>query len=176
MIMAKNFEIVEIPLRDLKEDPLNLRRHGVENIEMIKKSLRENAQYKPLVVDRATNIVKIGNGRLSAMRELGWRTALCVLVDFDLFEGIEVLDNRLNELSQWKDPRLDDWLLNDKGVDWWGVDAAKSHELLKSELKRDRKERKGEGGKARGGAPRKKKVYLCPCCGKPIRKVQTVLL
>ena len=166
-------EMEKIGIDRLREDPLNLRHHGNENIEMIKSSLKESGQYKPLIVDRDTMTVRIGNGRLRAMRELGWLECWCVLLDFSSHEGMEVLDNRLNELSEWKDDSLDDWLLNDKGIDWWGVDSMKSVELFESKRKADRPApEKKDSPKASG----KKASPVCPCCGKPLRKVVPVTL
>lgn len=161
-------EIVKKKLSDLRLDPLNLRAHGNENIEMIKKSLVSYSQYKPLIVDAKTNIVKIGNGRFQAMKELGWKEADCILVDFDSHEGMEVIDNRLNELSEWKDESLDDWLLNSKGIDWWGVDSAKAVDLFQLEKKRNR---------PKSDKPKKEKeIPVCPCCGKPLKKKKINLL
>lgn len=161
----------KIGIDRLREDPLNLRHHGNENIEMLKRSLQESGQYRPLIVDRATMTVMIGNGRLRAMRELGWRECWCILVDFSQHGGMEVLDNRLNELSSWKDREsLDDWLANDKGIDWWGVDSAKSVELFEKSRKPEpapNKEKPSSTGSAR-------KEHLCPCCGKPLKKVVPV--
>ncbi|MBP5458662.1 MAG: ParB N-terminal domain-containing protein [Clostridia bacterium] len=158
---------VKVKLSDLKLDPENVRHHGAENINMLKKSLQENTQYRPLIVDEKSMVVKIGNGRLMAMRELGWEECWCILTDFSGREGMEVLDNRLNELSYWTDKSLDDWLANDKGVEWWGVDSKKFVSL-------ERKARAAEK-KESPEPPKKKEILLCPCCGKPLRKVKSVL-
>lgn len=162
-------KIVTMKLAELKPDPCNLRRHGAENIAMIKKSLTEYGQYKPLIVDAETHTVKIGNGRLEAMRELGWTECRCIEIDFAGHPGMEVLDNRLNELSSWDDPEIDAWLLNDRGVDWWGVDLKKSAELLKAEKRSPHPQRTAP----RPGAP---PPPSCPCCGKPLKKMRDVLL
>ena len=167
---------VKVRIEDLKLDPENVRQHGTENIDMIKKSLLENGQFKLLIVDEKSMIVKIGNGRLQAMRELGWTECWCLLVDFSKHEGMEVLDNRLNELSYWTDKSLDDWLLNDKGLDWWGVDKKKNAALSR----KSKAERKENGDSYRtegqGGTIKTEKALLCPCCGKPLHKVQAVML
>lgn len=183
-------EVALVRIDELKEDPLNLRTHGNEGIGMIKRSLMEFRQYKPLVVDSRTKIVKAGNGRLKAMRELGWKECWCVLVDFDRHEGLEVVDNRLNELSYWDDDSIDDWLTDVKGVEWWGVDLNKSFELLDKAKKASKvKEGKRKSGSAAdetgedcvGEATRKnhrlgKNARLCPCCGKPLVKSVPIVL
>lgn len=152
-------------LDTLSLDPANVRRHGRENIEMLKKSIAEFGQTRPLVVDSRTGVVRIGNGRLTAMRELGWTEAWVVEYDFAAHPGAEVLDNRLNELSQWDDPGIDEWLMDSKGLDWWGVDIAKSYALLAKA--------KAELPKA---PPKPKAPPVCPCCGKPIHRVRAALL
>ena len=164
-------DIVKVDIDRLREDPLNLRHHGNENVEMIKRSLQESGQYRPLVVDRNTMAVMIGNGRLRAMRELGWRECWCVFYDSSQHRGMEVLDNRLNELSEWKDTEaLDDWLANDKGIDWWGVDSVKSVELFEKSRKRSSPQRTS------ASTPGKSRERLCPCCGRPLRKKIPVTL
>ena len=158
---------------DLKPDPNNLRLHGEESLEMLKKSLLEYGQYKPLVVD-TDGVVRIGNGRFRAMKELGWKEAWCVELDFSKHTGVEVLDNRLAELSNWKDANLDDWLLS-KGVDWFGVDAEKSQDLLKREKKKAREADQSSVKRT----DREKKVSeppRCPCCGAPLHKKVVISL
>lgn len=160
------YDIVKIKLEDLKLDPLNLRQHGKENIEMIKKSLSTYDQYKPLIVDRSSMTVKIGNGRFQAAKELGWKEIDCILLDFSGLEGMEVIDNRLNELSAWSDPEIDDWLFQDKGLDWWGIDKEKSFSLLEKEKKKNKE----------NGAKKEKITPVCPCCGKPLKKMKVNIL
>lgn len=159
-------EIVKIPVDELKLDQMNLRSHGPEGISMIARSLEENTQYKPLIVDKNTKVVLAGNGRLMAMRELGWTHADCILIDSLEHEGLEVVDNRLSELSAWKDESINEWLLMDKGIDWWGVDVKKSQDLLRLEKKKDGGERQ----------VKTKEAPLCPCCGKPLKKKKINLL
>lgn len=162
-------EIVKMKISDLKEDPLNLRSHGMENLEMIKRSLQTSNQYRPLIVDKFTNVVKIGNGRLKAMRALGWEEADCILMDFSQHEGMDVIDNRLNELSAWADDDLNDWLLNTKGLNWWGIDTNKAIDLSNLERKLERK-------KNQPAAKASKEPPVCPCCGKPLKKKKVNLL
>ena len=157
-------KIVKIKIADLQEDPNNIRDHTVENIEMIKRSLQENKQYKPLIVDEDTMTVKIGNGRYRAMKQMHWEDCDCILVNWQDKDGMEVMDNRLNELSEWNKKEVFDWLLNEKDLDWWGVDTNSCEMLLKitkSRVKKDDREVKPEPPQ-----------LLCPCCGKPLVKKQ----
>ena len=52
-------------------DPCNARRHGAQNIEAVKSSLRRFGQQKPIVVDE-DGVIVAGNGTVAAARELGW--------------------------------------------------------------------------------------------------------
>ena len=154
--------VEEIDIDKLKEDPNNVRDHNLENIRMIKNSIKEYGQYKPLIVEKDTYIVKVGNGRLRAMKELGMKKCYCIVTDVK--EGLSVIDNRLNELSDWLDKDVNKWLLNEKGVDWWGVDINLGKELIKSAT--PKKERK----------KRETKPLLCPCCGKPLIKKEKLII
>ena len=90
-------EIKNIKLSSLKLDLQNLRGHSEEEIQLISRSLTIFGQYKPLIVDKNTMTVKIGNGRLMAMRKLGWSSADCVLLDWSNKKGMEIIDNRLSD-------------------------------------------------------------------------------
>jgi site-specific DNA-methyltransferase (adenine-specific) len=95
-----NFESVAIA--DLKPLPKNARKHSKRNLNVIKKSLEECGQQKPIVID-AGNTVIAGNGTLAAAKLLGWkeiwvhRTAL----DPGRAELFAILDNRAAELAEW---------------------------------------------------------------------------
>ena len=76
-------EIKEVPLDQLKPDPANARKHSDRNIEEIIRSLKEFGQHAPLVVQKGTNRIIVGNGRYEAMQMLGWDKAYVVYVDDD---------------------------------------------------------------------------------------------
>ena len=69
---AVGLEMVTVGLGELVADGENARTHPEENLKAITASLREFGQVEPLVVRRGTNVVVGGNGRLAAMRGLGW--------------------------------------------------------------------------------------------------------
>jgi ParB-like chromosome segregation protein Spo0J len=62
-----------VAIDTLVPDPNNTRLHGARNIEAIKASLTKYGQVEPLIVRQDTKIVIGGNGRLEAMRLLGWK-------------------------------------------------------------------------------------------------------
>jgi ParB-like chromosome segregation protein Spo0J len=59
-----------VRLNALVLDSANARKHSERNIEEISRSLREFGQHAPLVVQKSTNRILIGNGRYDAMRKL----------------------------------------------------------------------------------------------------------
>lgn len=95
-------KIETVPLEELTLDPSNVRRHGPRDLEAIKASLTRFKQQEPLVVDKR-GVVRGGNGRLQAMRELGWTEAKVVYTDLEGAEAtaLAIALNRTGELSGW---------------------------------------------------------------------------
>lgn len=121
--------------------------------------------------------VKIGNGRLMAMRKMGWTQCDCILIDWEDKKGLEVIDNRLNELSQWIDSSINKWF-KDKGSDWWGIDdeiAPKVDKIIKKQ--ENKKKKKNQQKKEDETSKINNKVQkICPCCGEVLIKKNTLIL
>lgn len=173
---SEDFKIEKVKLSELKLDLTNLRGHGESEIDLIVRSLTIFGQFKPLIVDKNTMQVKIGNGRLMAMRKMGWTECDCILIDWEDKKGLEVIDNRLNELSTWQDKDLNKWF-KDKGSDWWGIDdeiAPKVEKIIKKEEKKKNKKEKSEIKQQ--NKSQEKNIFICPCCGKPLIKKSRIIL
>ncbi len=100
--MTSKLKIRHTPLSSLKEDPQNVRLHPERNMVAIRDSLKRFGQRLPLVV--RDGIVIVGNGRLRAMREMGWDNAAVVDAgDMTAEEAraFAVYDNRSAELATW---------------------------------------------------------------------------
>ena len=97
-----------VPIADLHPDPANARRHPERNIEAIVASLDRFGQRFPLVVQRQGMVVRAGNGRLEAMRRMGWTHVAAVVVDESSVEAtaFAIADNRTAELAEWDDEAL----------------------------------------------------------------------
>lgn len=157
--------IQEIDIELLCFDQNNLREHSDENIQMIKNSIKEHGQYKPLIVDKETMVVKAGNGRLHAMKQLGYQFVWCVLMEAG--QDLAVMDNRLNELSEWNsDKQISQWLLDQKGLQWWGIDEQLNKQLTKKSKKKQNKNNLTSSNKEK----------LCPCCGNPLKKKERLVI
>ena len=170
---VQDLKIQKVKLSDLKLDLNNLRGHGESEIDLIVRSLTIFGQFKPLIVDKNTMQVKIGNGRLMAMRKMGWTECDCVLLDWQDKKGLEVIDNRLNELSSWVDSSINKWF-KDKGADWWGIDeeiAPKVEKIIEREQKKkSKKEQKKQEAK------QEKEQHFCPCCGQVLVKKKRLMI
>lgn len=97
-----------VPLGSLHQDPGNVRTHGARNMQAIRESLARFGQAEPLVVQQRTGRVIGGNGRLEAMRQLGWEE--CEIVPLDLDDqqatALAIALNRTAELADWDEPAL----------------------------------------------------------------------
>lgn len=87
-------------LADLSPYPGNPRRG---NIEAIAESLETNGQYRPIVVQKSTNVILAGNHTAEAAKHLGWKDVQAVYVDVDDAEArrIVLADNRTADLGYY---------------------------------------------------------------------------
>lgn len=119
-------DLVFADISTLITDPSNARKHSQRNIDEVKASLAEFGQHAPLVVQRSTNRVLVGNGRLEAMKALGWTEALVMYVDDDNVTAVRraLADNRTAELAEWDDDILAQVLreVGDMPVPGWNED------------------------------------------------------
>ncbi len=100
--------IKRVPIQSIHLDPANARSHGPENLDAIESSLRRFGQAEPLVVQAKSGRVIGGNGRLVAMKHLGWTE--CDIVELDLDDlqatALGIALNRTSELASWDEPAL----------------------------------------------------------------------
>jgi len=94
-------------IADLSIDPANARKHSQRNVEAIAASLKRFGQQKPIVVDKS-NVVRAGNGTLTAAIHLGWDSVDVVVTGLTGAEATAyaIADNRTAELAEWDDPIL----------------------------------------------------------------------
>jgi ParB-like nuclease domain len=100
-------KVKQVLISSLAIDPKNARRHGDRNLESIKKSLERFGQVKPIVID-SNNVVRAGNGTLTAAIALGWDKISVIQSDLPAAElaAYAVADNRTAELAEWDDGML----------------------------------------------------------------------
>tara|TARA_A200000159_G_scaffold137664_4_gene138056 strand:- start:1431 stop:2063 length:633 start_codon:yes stop_codon:yes gene_type:complete len=89
-----------VPIKALKYDPHNIRRHDERGLAAVKASLDRYGQQKP-VVFHGDGVVKAGNLTLRSATELGWTHIAASRFDGSLKEatGYAAADNRAAEHS-----------------------------------------------------------------------------
>ncbi len=138
--MDSNLTIRRVALSDLHLDPANVRSHDERNLDAIAASLRQFGQAEPLVIQRETGRVIGGNGRLTAMKALGWTEADVVELDLDDTQStaLGIALNRTGELASWDMPALSKLLESFKGTEVYdalGFDEKELGELLDEVIK-----------------------------------------
>lgn len=100
---ADGLTIKRVALGELHHDPANVRTHDERNLSAIAGSLKQFGQVEPLVVEKGTGKVIGGNGRMEAMRVLGWTHADVVEVDLSptMATALGIALNRTAELATW---------------------------------------------------------------------------
>lgn len=93
-------EIIKAKVADLIPYPDNPR---VGNVALIAESLKENGQFRPLIVQKSTNYVLGGNHTLLGAKKLRWKTIdVCFVdVDDDKARKIVLADNRTSDLATY---------------------------------------------------------------------------
>tara|TARA_R100000805_G_C3603193_1_gene103713 strand:- start:372 stop:1124 length:753 start_codon:yes stop_codon:yes gene_type:complete len=130
--MDISLELIDVD--KLIEYPDNPR---VGNVEEIKKSLVENAQYKPLIVNKKTMHVLVGNHTLQAMKELNYEKVNVNLIEVDELQEKKIVlaDNKLSDNSEYDNEKLTailDDLMNDGELIGTGFDVDDVDDLLAS--------------------------------------------
>lgn len=100
-------QVERLAISALVADPANARRHPQRNIDAIMASLVRFGQQKPIIVDDR-NVVRAGNGTLTAAKALGWTHIDAVrsgLAGGEL-AAFAVVDNRTAELAEWDNQLL----------------------------------------------------------------------
>ena len=110
-----------VPVEDINLDPANARLHGERNLEAVKSSLTTLGQHVPIVVQKEGMVVRVGNARLTAARDLGWSHIAAVIIDESNVEGIAraIADNRSSEMSHWDFGVLEE-MLKALDAEGWG--------------------------------------------------------
>ncbi len=118
-----------VPTDRLRPHPDNPRRGDVE---AIRDSLQAHGQYRPIVVNRPTMEVLVGNHTLRAAKALGWPEIAANLIDVDAEQARRILlvDNRTNDLAGYNPQALADLLSELPDLEGTGYDHDALGELL----------------------------------------------
>jgi ParB family chromosome partitioning protein len=107
-VIAEQLRPLAVPIGSVNLDPANARRHPERNLATIRASLERWGQRLPIVVQREGMVVRAGNGRVEAMRAMGWTHVAALIVDESAVEAtaFAIADNRSAELAEWDDQAL----------------------------------------------------------------------
>ena len=140
--VAEKLRPLAEPIDHLTFDPANGRLHGRKNLDSIKGMLRQFGQVSPLIVQADNGVVRAGNGRLAAARELlaegdgRWSHMAVVRVPWDNATAMAfgIGDNRVAELAEWDDAAVEKILreinVGDQDLSQMFADLAVDLELI----------------------------------------------
>lgn len=96
---------VMVPIGSILIDPNNANTHDRRSIDGIKGSIAKFGQVDPLLVRKATGVLIGGEGRLTAMQELGFTEVEARFLDVDqtTATGLALALNRTQQLSRFDD-------------------------------------------------------------------------
>lgn len=158
---------VEIrPLNSIRLNPENPRRHSLDQIEQIQRSLRKFRWVFPVLIDE-TGMLIAGHGRVRAAIMMGWESAPVIVArgwSEDEKRAYMIADNEIAAKSDW-DPKMiraDIKKLQASNFDISLVGFTEE-ELLKMTL--DPKDKLI-------GDPKEITMIECPTCGRVKRKVE----
>lgn len=103
-------EIVYLPVDALVEYEGNARKHTPQDVEAIKRSIKQFGFDDPIGVWSEKNVIVEGHGRLQAAKELGMDTVPCIRLDHLTEEqrrAYGLAHNKTAELSSWDFGKLD---------------------------------------------------------------------
>jgi len=102
---AKSFPVAMVPVDRLSPYPGNARRG---NVERIAESLAAYGQWRPIVAQKSTGHVLVGNHMLQAATSLGWGSLAVYWmdVDDDTARRILLMDNRSSDGALYDDDDL----------------------------------------------------------------------
>lgn len=130
-----NIELKKLKLSEIQQHPQNIRIHTKRNLQVIKKSLSEWGQYKPILVQKSTMYILAGNGTYQAAQALGWQEMDCNLIDCndEQAKTILIADNRSSDLSQMDEKAVLDLLqeFDNDMLELTGYDEKEIDNMLK---------------------------------------------
>lgn len=138
----------EVDINELKARKDNPRKG---NVEKIKQSLKENGQYRPIVVNARNNEILAGNHTWLAARELGWQTIAAWFIDVDEAKAKKIVlaDNRTSDVAGYDEELLLEVLQDlDGDLKGTGFEIDDMEDLLSSVGNIDTEYEKFQGGYA----------------------------
>lgn len=162
-------QIKRVPIDYVKLDAENSRKHPDKNMDAIIGSIKTFGQVEPLVIQASTKIIIGGNGRVEAMRKLGFKEIDIVEVDVNDVQAkaMALALNRSGELAEWNMEQLQTTLdmlkLEDFDLDSIGFDDSFFADFQPA------------SEDDQGRLDEKQMIYItCPHCGDEFEKGQGI--
>ncbi len=106
--IAEGLRPLAEPLDAVRLNPENAKSHNEASIAATAASMEQYGCRQPIVANKKTKIILVGNGRYQAAEKLGWSHVPVVWVtdDSKTATGYAIADNRTVQLSEWDLDRL----------------------------------------------------------------------
>ena len=159
----KNLEIVYIDTDLLNEYEGNTKKHTEDDIRHIVESIKQFGFNDAIGIWGDENTVVEGHGRLIAAKRLGLKQVPCIRLDHmtdNQRKAYGIIHNQLTLNTQFNTDVLRAELDTITDVDMKQFDVGIKEGISPEELKQLFTDEPVEK------KPKKKKDYICPCCGK----------
>ena len=123
-------ETTTIDINSVFPYPMNARQGDIGTIA---ESLRENGQFRPIVVNKSDNSILVGNHTWKAAKMLGWREIAATFVDVDdeAAARIVLVDNKTADLGTYDHVELAEMLRGMVSFEGTGYDGDDVDELVR---------------------------------------------
>ena len=115
-------EIIKLNINEIKPYEKNAKQHPREQIEQIKKSIKQFGMNDPIGIWGKDNIIVEGHGRLEALKELGYNEVECIRLDHLTDEERKAYTLAHNKLTMNSDFDLD--ILNEELASFDTIDMS----------------------------------------------------
>jgi ParB-like chromosome segregation protein Spo0J len=123
-------ETVNVDINSVFPYPMNARQGDIGSIA---ESLKENGQFRPIVVNRLDNSILVGNHTWKAAKMLGWKEIAATFVDVDdeAAARIVLVDNKTADLGTYDHVELAEMLREMTSFEGTGYDGDDVDELVR---------------------------------------------
>lgn len=136
-------ETINVDINSVFPYPMNARQG---DIGIIAESLKENGQFRPIVVNRLDNSILVGNHTWKAAKMLGWKEIAVTFVDVDdeAAARIVLVDNKTADLATYDHVELAEMLRSMSSFDGTGYSGDDVDDLINDVAGWGIKEEKGK--------------------------------